>query len=184
MRSCIRDGLVFRLNDNDKTAEVIGVSETERRVYLSIPSMLILGEDLFDVDSICSYAFLKNTSSTMITIPDSIRYIATNAFAHSGFSCIVCKLLCQPDGWDRLWNPDGVQVIWQFGGVRRVINGFDVAKCLDEHGHSYAVITGYSGNESYLIIPSSIVIKGFDYSFFDSNQRRKSGCHNDRRRSF
>ena len=144
---------------------------------LIIPSSIVFKGEKVAVTTIGKEAFEGCDTLRTVVIPKSIERVGSRAFYRcSSLQAIYCESIEEPSGWNRNWKPYEIQVIWQFEGVRRVINGFDVAKCLDEHGHSYAIITGYSGYKSNLIIPSSIELDGKEVDVTEIGEEAFEGC--------
>ena len=65
------------LNENEKTATVIGKTET---TTITIPSQVIIGSTTYKVTDIGSDAFFEWSTLTNITIPDTVTSIGGSAF--------------------------------------------------------------------------------------------------------
>ena len=69
-------------------------------------------EEGSQLTTIEGYAFRYNESLLRIDIPDSVIYMAENAFIDCFNTVIYTSQLSRPSGWDVNWNPDNLIVAW------------------------------------------------------------------------
>ena len=110
------------------------------------------------VTSIGDYAFKGCSNLKSVVIPETVTYVGLGAFAYSKHTIIYCEAESKPDGWSSEWNSDTqitntyYRVVWAYTGDTGVT----------EDGFSWAsvktgiAITGYTGNERDVAIPSQI----------------------------
>ena len=72
---------------------------------------LVLNDGLVSIDT---GAFMGCELLTSVTIPSSVQYIGSNAFAQNsvGNLTIYCNVATRPDGWERDWSMN-CNVIWK-----------------------------------------------------------------------
>ena len=112
------------------------------------------------ITSIGSYAFSECNSLTNIVIPDTITSIGDSAFYDCSSLTIYCEASSKLSGWSSSWNSSNRPVYW----------GINENNYIEIEGIEYVIIDGeavvsrYVENNTEVIIPSTIEIKGTTYN--------------------
>ena len=113
------------------------------------------------VSSIGGYAFSNCTSLASITIPYSVTTIGNYAFENCSSLTIYCESSSEPIDWFFLWNNSYRPVVYNYQGINGVTeDGFKYAVTLDSKENKCITITGYIGEFSDIIIPSTVLVNG------------------------
>ena len=72
---------------------------------------IILSKNLISINK---EAFKNCTSLKNIIIPKSVINIGENVFKSCENLIIYCELECKPNTWSNNWNPEGIQVNWNY----------------------------------------------------------------------
>ena len=105
------------------------------------------------VTTIEHYAFSGCSSLKSIVIPDGVTTIEHHAFSNCESLTIYCEAESQPIGWGDDWNNSSRPVEWGYtsGEKGTTADGF----VWKEKGEGI-FITGYTGEETNVVIPSTI----------------------------
>ncbi len=109
-------------------------------------------------------AFYKCSRITLLTIPDSVQTISTDAFYGCSSNLVIfCEVASQPSGWVSGWNKYAYSsycaVYWDFGGSLGVTNDGYLWYSTND---GTATIMLYSGTNTEITVPSQI--EGFNVS--------------------
>ncbi len=107
------------------------------------------------VTSIGYQAFYKCPKLSSITIPKNVTSVGYGVFRECSTLTINCEAESKPEGWDDNWNPSDRPVIWQCNKYK--------FKVLSSTDHTVE-ITKYTGSGGDLIIPSTTIIDGVEYT--------------------
>ena len=111
------------------------------------------------VTSIGDNAFSGCNSLGSIIIPNSVTNIGTGAFLNCSPLVIYCEAESELSGWVSSWNNNNP-----------VYYGITLEDVIEQNGIQYllvageAIVTGYVGNKTELIIPASVEQNGITYN--------------------
>ena len=179
------NGLAYNFyydENNTRYAEIVGYVGNEEEIV--IPKYIQNGYIQVPITSIASYSFV-NLNNKKIVIPDSISKINSSAIYKTEEEIIVlCESLYEKNGWSHTTSqPDWydtytkIVVVYGYAGINDIrVDDIGYAICKDAEGNLYTTITGYCGDDTNLIIPStnyayndSPILKIATKAFYESN---------------
>lgn len=179
------NGLAYNFyydENNTRYAEIVGYVGNEEEIV--IPKYIQNGYIQVPITSIASYSFV-NLNNKKIVIPDSISKINSSAIYKTEEEIIVlCESLYEKNGWSHTTSqPDWydtytkIVIVYGYAGINDIrVDDIGYAICKDAEGNLYTTITGYCGDDTNLIIPStnyayndSPILKIATKAFYESN---------------
>ncbi len=136
-------GVIFEEDSQLTSIGAYAFSDCSSLTSIVIPSRVM---------SIGSFAFSECSSLTSIEIPSNVTSIGDYAFYRCSSLTIYCEAQSKPSGWDSSWNFDYRPVVWNF--VEHGVTESGIKWGLTKDGE--ITIAGYSGNSTYVEIPSTI----------------------------
>lgn len=107
--------------------------------------------------SIWPYAFNGCTALKEIFIPDTVNYIGTYCFNVCNNLTIFAEASGPKEQWLSGWNNVNRPVIYSYAGINFEENGYSFAVSEDENNNRYCSIYGYTGTETILDIPGTVI---------------------------
>ena len=129
------------------------------------------------VTSIGGHAFSDCISLTSVVIPSSITSIGYYAFDSCSSLSIYCEGSSSASGWETWWNHSNRPVVYNYQGINGVTEGgFKYAVTLDSNGNRCISITGYVGESTDVVIPSTINVGGEELPVKEICENAFRGC--------
>ena len=127
---------------------------------LVIPETINVHGEEIPVKEICTSA-LGGANINSVFIPDCVTHINDYNFISNDALIIYCEATEQPIEWISDWNGHGnTPVVWGYLGHGTTDKGMKYGLSLDSNGNKYITITGYSGDETEVVIPETVNVDG------------------------
>ena len=129
------------------------------------------------VTSIGGHAFSDCISLASVVIPSSVTSIGYYAFDSCSSLSIYCEGSSSASGWETWWNHSNRPVVYNYQGINGVTEGgFKYAVTLDSNGNRCISITGYVGESTDVVIPSTINVGGEELPVKEICENAFRGC--------
>ncbi len=137
------------------------------------------------VKSICVAAFHQCTGLDSIYIPASVTTMQKWVFHECSNLTIYCEAASEPAGWDGSWNSSDRPVVWgkSSGNNNEELNPED----FNPEDFTYGIISfskmtveidGYNGTSSNIVIPSTVVLGGDEFTIVSIADETFKDCDN------
>ena len=130
--------------------------------------------------SIGGYAFNECDNLTSVVIKKSVTTIGDNAFMGCSNLTIYCEAESQPSGWDSDWNSSNRPVVWGIssGNNNEEFNPEDFTYGIISFSKMTVEIDGYNGTSSNIVIPSTVVLGGDEFTIVSIADETFKDCDN------
>ena len=134
--------------------------------------------------TIGGYTFNGCNNLSSVFIRKTVTTIGDNAFMGCSNLTIYCEADSQPSGWDSSWNSSGCPVVW---GSSSGNNGENNNQEFNPEDFSYGIISfskmtveidGYTGTSSNIVIPSTVVLGGDEFTIVSIADETFKDCDN------
>ena len=130
--------------------------------------------------SIGMCAFQGCSGLTSIVIPSSITDMGLNAFYDCSNLTIYCEAESQPEEWNKYWNPSDRPVVWgnSSGNNNEEFKPEDFSYGIISFSKMTVEIDGYNGTSSNIVIPSTVVLGGDEFTIVSIADETFKDCDN------
>ncbi|MBR2195538.1 MAG: leucine-rich repeat domain-containing protein [Salinivirgaceae bacterium] len=134
--------------------------------------------------TIGGYTFNGCYNLSGVFIKKTVTTIGDNAFMGCSNLTIYCEADSQPEGWDSSWNSSGCPVVW---GSSSGNNGENNNQEFNPEDFTYGIISfskmtveidGYNGTSSNVVIPSTVVLGGDEFTIVSIADETFKDCDN------